>query len=131
MAAIHRKDEPKVHQETQAALTPVTGAPKAADEAGSRGAPRYQPPGTGCSGGQETPELVLEAASTLLITQGLIAVTIDAVAERAGIAVDSVYRWWPSEEALVVDVLRREWIALARVLGCPTEFASTGVERTG
>jgi len=119
------------HHDTQAVLTSLTEAPKAADEAGSRGAPRYQPFGIGCSGGQETPELVLEAASTLLITQGLIAVTIDAVAERAGIAVDSVYRWWPSEEALVVDVLRREWIALADLLGCSTEFASTGVERTG
>jgi AcrR family transcriptional regulator len=58
-------------------------------------------------------DALLDSASILLITRGLIALTVDAVAERAGVSAESVYRWWPSEEALAMDVLRREWVALA------------------
>lgn len=56
---------------------------------------------------------VLDAACQLLVTQGLGALTIDAVAQSAGIDMAVISRWWPSEEALAFDALRREWLALA------------------
>jgi len=48
---------------------------------------------------------ILAAAMELLRSEGYSAVTIDAVAKRAGVARTTIYRWWPSSAALVVDVL--------------------------
>jgi AcrR family transcriptional regulator len=59
----------------------------------------------------------LEAAGELLVTKGLAALTLDAVAERARTSVELIHRWWPSEEALALDALRHEWLALASALG--------------
>lgn len=58
-------------------------------------------------------ELVIDVAGRLLGSSGLDALTLEAVAARAQVAEDSISRWWPSEQALVLDVLRREWIARA------------------
>jgi AcrR family transcriptional regulator len=58
-------------------------------------------------------EAVLDAAEELLVTRGLTAMTIEAVAAKAGVEVAAINRWWPSEEALAVDVLQYEWLALA------------------
>jgi|GEM_PF-5401374 AcrR family transcriptional regulator len=55
---------------------------------------------------------ILEAAGELLVTDGLVAVTLDAVARRAAVDRQAIGRWWPSEEALAVDVLHHEWKAL-------------------
>lgn len=46
------------------------------------------------------------------MTDGLVAVTLDAVARRAAVDREAIRRWWPSEEALAVDVLHHEWRAL-------------------
>jgi AcrR family transcriptional regulator len=64
-------------------------------------------------GAEPTRAAVLDAARELLITSGLVALTIDAVAQRADVEPTAIYRWWPSEEALALDVLRHEWVALA------------------
>lgn len=57
--------------------------------------------------------LIIDAASELLTNSGLSAVRLDAVAARARVSEQTISRWWLSEEALALDVLRREWIALA------------------
>ncbi len=59
---------------------------------------------------------ILDAACELLVTSGLIALRLDAVADRTGTSVESILRWWPSEEALALDALRHEWLALASML---------------
>ncbi len=59
---------------------------------------------------------ILDAACGLLITDGLIALRLDAIAERAGTSVEAILRCWPSEEALALDVLRHEWLALASAI---------------
>jgi AcrR family transcriptional regulator len=64
--------------------------------------------------GRPSRDAVLDAAGELLVTCGLVGVTIDAVAERAHVSKSTIRRWWPSEEALALDALRREWVALAR-----------------
>jgi AcrR family transcriptional regulator len=53
---------------------------------------------------------ILEAAAELLLLRGLGAVSMDAVAERAGVSKATIYRWWPSKEMLALDALL-EWAA--------------------
>lgn len=49
-----------------------------------------------------THEAILEATRSLLLERGYHALTIDAVARRAGTAKTSIYRRWPSRGALVL-----------------------------
>ena len=51
---------------------------------------------------------VLEAADDLLVQHGFAGVTVEGIAARAGVAKQTIYRWWPSKtdilfEALMVD----------------------------
>jgi AcrR family transcriptional regulator len=48
---------------------------------------------------------ILTAALELVRDDGYRAATIDSVARRAGVARTTIYRWWPSIAALLVDVL--------------------------
>lgn len=50
-------------------------------------------------------ETVLAAAVALAGDEGYAGATVDAVAARAGVAKTTVYRRWPSKEALAVDAL--------------------------
>ena len=52
---------------------------------------------------------ILDAATELLLEQGLEAVSMDEVAERAGVSKATIYRWWPSKETLALDALYHEW----------------------
>lgn len=49
---------------------------------------------------------VLQAATELLVEGGTRAVTVDAVAERSGVAKSTMYRHFPSRTDLLVEVLR-------------------------
>ena len=51
---------------------------------------------------------ILQAAADLLLDQGGGQVSMDAVADRAGVSKATIYRWWPSKERLVLDALV-EW----------------------
>lgn len=48
---------------------------------------------------------VLDAATELLVEAGPRAVTVDAVAERSGVAKSTLYRHWDSRTALLIDVV--------------------------
>ena len=54
---------------------------------------------------------ILDAAAELLLTHGLPAVSMDAVAQRAGVSKATIYRWWPTKETLALDALYTEWAA--------------------
>jgi AcrR family transcriptional regulator len=58
---------------------------------------------------QKARKAVLEAAAALLLARGLSAVSMDAVAERAGVSKATIYRWWPTKETLALDALYTEW----------------------
>jgi AcrR family transcriptional regulator len=45
----------------------------------------------------------LEAAGDLLGERGLTALSVDAIAARAGVSKATIYRWWPSKAAVVMD----------------------------
>jgi AcrR family transcriptional regulator len=46
---------------------------------------------------------ILDACAALLSEQGFAGVTVEAVAARSGAAKTTIYRHWPSREALLVD----------------------------
>ena len=56
-------------------------------------------------------EAILAAAAELLLARGLGAVSMDEVAEQAGVSKATIYRWWPSKETLALDALHHEWAA--------------------
>src|ERR1019366_1796448 len=56
-------------------------------------------------------QAILEAAAELLLARGLSAVSMDAVAEQAGVSKATIYRWWPTKETLALDALYAEWAA--------------------
>ena len=58
---------------------------------------------------------ILKAAASLLLEHGLDAVSMDAVAARAGVSKATIYRWWPTKETLALDALYTEWTAAAPV----------------
>ncbi|MFP5379500.1 MAG: TetR/AcrR family transcriptional regulator, partial [Vicinamibacteria bacterium] len=55
-------------------------------------------------------QAILRAAADLLLDEGSAQVSMDAVAERAGVSKATIYRWWPSRERLALDALL-EWTA--------------------
>ena len=55
---------------------------------------------------------ILKAAAELLLEKGLTAVSMDAVAARAGVSKATIYRWWPTKETLALDTLYQEWAAV-------------------
>src|SRR5437764_6171627 len=69
---------------------------------GQRGRPRSR----------QAHQAILDAAAALLPERGLAAVSMDAVAERAGVSKATIYRWWPTKEALALDALYTEWSAI-------------------
>jgi AcrR family transcriptional regulator len=71
----------------------------------TEGAPRGRPRS------QQAQQAVLAAAGELLLARGLSAVSMDAVAERAGVSKATIYRWWPTKETLALDALFTEWAA--------------------
>jgi len=73
------------------------------------------PPPRGRPRSARAHEAVLKAAAGLLLERGLDAVSMDAVAARAGVSKATIYRWWPTKESLALDALYTEWSAAAPV----------------
>src|SRR6202451_1156755 len=48
---------------------------------------------------------VLHAADDLLVERGYAGVTIEGIAARAGVAKQTIYRWWPSKFEILMDTL--------------------------
>jgi AcrR family transcriptional regulator len=48
---------------------------------------------------------VLHAADDLLVERGFSGVTIEGIATRAGVAKQTIYRWWPSKVDILLDTL--------------------------
>jgi AcrR family transcriptional regulator len=48
---------------------------------------------------------IVTATRELLLERGFDGLTIEAVATRAGVGKQTIYRWWPSRPALVADVM--------------------------
>src|SRR6266446_1024539 len=74
-------------------LVMAKGTSDVAESAPRRGRPRSI----------ETTNAILESAYTLMATTGLAATSIDAVARHSNVSKMTIYKWWPSREALLID----------------------------
>jgi len=63
------------------------------------------PPRPGRPRSAATREAILQAVAALLAEGGYAAVSIEAVAQRAGVGKQSIYRWWPGKADLVLEHL--------------------------
>jgi len=69
--------------------------------------------------GGRSRQAILRAAYELCGRTGFGALTIEAIAARAGVGKQTIYRWWPSKGAVVLD-------ALLSVLQGPGGYPDTG-----
>lgn len=51
----------------------------------------------------DTKNAILAAAYRLLIENGFKAVTVDGIAETAGVSKATIYKWWPNKAAVVIE----------------------------
>ncbi|WP_339821086.1 TetR/AcrR family transcriptional regulator [Paenibacillus sp. FSL R7-0216] len=51
----------------------------------------------------ETQNAILAASYELLLEQGFGSVTVEKIAERAGVSKATIYKWWPNKAAVVMD----------------------------
>ncbi|WP_432016432.1 TetR/AcrR family transcriptional regulator [Streptomyces hydrogenans] len=75
---------------------------------------------------------VLNAADDLLVEQGFTATTIEGIAARAGVAKQTIYRWWKSKVDILLDALiddAREGLAWADPAGTPTDDLTSHLRR--
>lgn len=64
-----------------------------------------QPPRRGRPRRASAGEAILEATLALLAERGFQATTIEAIADRAGVGRNTIYRRWASKEELIADAL--------------------------
>ncbi|WP_145618574.1 TetR/AcrR family transcriptional regulator [Nitrospirillum bahiense] len=78
----------------------------------------------------ETVRIILEAAARILETRGLEGFNTNAVAERAGVSVGSLYQYFPGKDALTAALIERDGemlrtdVAAAAVLPDPRDALS-------
>jgi AcrR family transcriptional regulator len=62
---------------------------------------------------------ILEAALVLSRDPGFQATSVEAIAKRAGVGKQTIYRWWPSKGAVLLEAINER-------LGTSLEFPDTG-----
>src|SRR5208283_5254030 len=77
-----------VSSNPRASLHPVTGRPH-----------------TGSRRNEAAEQAILQAAAELLAAGGGALITVGAIAQRAGVGKQTIYRWWPSKSALMLDAM--------------------------
>ncbi|MGY2093374.1 TetR/AcrR family transcriptional regulator [Nocardia gipuzkoensis] len=70
-------------------------------------------PHTGRRRNEATHHAILDAALRLLAESEGAPITIDAIARAAGVGRQTIYRWWPSKGAVLLDALTSRAVQLA------------------
>jgi AcrR family transcriptional regulator len=78
--------------------------------------------GRGRTRDEDARRRILDAAFRLVAEEGPARVRIDAIAEAAGVGKQTIYRWWPTRTAVVMDALVQQTMA-------ETPFPDTGDTR--
>lgn len=68
---------------------------------------------------QSSHRAILAATQQLLVERPYREVTIEGIAARAGVGKQTIYRWWPSKAAVILEALNEQ-------IGDVTDFPSTG-----
>lgn len=68
-------------------------------------------------------QAILEATKTLLETTTVRDLTIEAIARKAGVGKTTIYRWWSSKAAVVIDTLEAS-APRARLTDCKSVTAA-------
>jgi AcrR family transcriptional regulator len=71
--------------------------------------------GRGRPRSEQARQAILAAAMDLLLDRGLRAMSVEEVAENAGVSKATIYRWWDSKDLLALDALSSEWATPRRV----------------
>jgi AcrR family transcriptional regulator len=66
---------------------------------------RLKSDGPGRRRSEQSHRAILESALFILVEQGYRALTIEGVAKRAGVSKQTIYRWWSSKAAIVLEAL--------------------------
>ncbi|HEY9267318.1 MAG TPA: TetR/AcrR family transcriptional regulator [Mycobacterium sp.] len=69
---------------------------------------------------------IVRATRELLLERGFDKLSIEAVAARAGVGKQTIYRWWPSRHALVADVILEDADRILRPI-TPTDDVTADV----
>jgi AcrR family transcriptional regulator len=88
---------------------------------GKRKRPPEPEPGRNDERVRRSKEAVLAATAELLTESGFSGVSVDAVAERSGVAKTTIYRHWPSRSALLLEACSK--------FGTKPEVPDTGTLR--
>jgi AcrR family transcriptional regulator len=80
---------------------------------------------------QVTRDAILEAATHIIAAGGLAAFNTNAVAERAGVSIGSLYQYFPNKDALMVALIERaQGEQLARVQAAAAAMADVDLVTT-
>jgi AcrR family transcriptional regulator len=72
----------------------------------------------------ETVDAIVTAAARILAANGWAGFTTNAVAERAGVSIGSLYQYFPNKAALVFAIKRRHFADLQRVIETACDSAA-------
>ncbi len=75
-----------------------------------------------------TRQSILHSAETVLLREGLDALTLDAIAAELGLTKQGLYYHFPSKEALLAELELQEWTAVADAVQAATEAAATAAD---
>jgi AcrR family transcriptional regulator len=76
-------------------------------------------------------QAILDAAYELLLAIGMRRLTMADIARQAGVSRATMYRRWPNVQAVVAELLTREFGSLAAPLGAPPASAARSALVTG
>lgn len=80
---------------------------------------------------QATVEVILTAAAQVLDRTGLAGFTTNAVAERAGVSIGSVYQYFPNKDAITAALIARSSASLRTALASAIDQATGQPLHTG
>ncbi|OBK10991.1 TetR/AcrR family transcriptional regulator [Mycobacterium asiaticum] len=80
---------------------------------------------------QKSRTAIVTATRELLLERGFDGLTIEAVAARAGVGKQTIYRWWRSRPALVADVMLEDADRILATMNHTDDLAADVVEWVG
>src|SRR5687767_9223907 len=102
----------------------MLGSTRVAKSAGVRAKKRFQPKKVPMQvRSRTTCASMLDAAARLLARSGYAALTTNHVAKAAGVAIGSLYEYFPSKDVIVAEVVRRTVAEVAREIALSFQTA--------